>query len=233
MLAELSARFLILPPQEVDGAITDDLHQIVKMLGVDRAQLMRFVSGGEVVVNPSVADLPAEAGIDQASFRAPGTKANLTVPMRVAGRIEGALTFGCLRFTRSTKVVFREVRRRRTVDLQVRRDVSRPVRSHQPPEGSSIMNKSILRTLTAAAALTIACTGVFAQGTTQKLEKDSEKVWDATKADTKKAVDATGKAIDTTASDAAAGTRKAGDKIGEKIPGTTQNEAVKKAPAKP
>ena len=95
------------------------------------------------------------------------------------------------------------------------------------------MNKSILRTLTAAAALTIACTGVFAQGTTQKLEKDREKVWDATKADTKKAVDATGKAIDTTASDAAAGTRKAGDKIGEKIPGTTQNEAVKKAPAEP
>lgn len=132
MLAELSARFLILPPQEVDAAITDALHQIVKMLGVDRAQLMRFVSGGdvrvthswavagvppvspksitdrfpwllarvragEVVVIPSVADLPPEAGIDQASFRAPGTKANLTVPMRVAGRIEGALTFGCLR----------------------------------------------------------------------------------------------------------------------------------------
>jgi FixJ family two-component response regulator/signal transduction histidine kinase len=135
MLAELSARFLILPPQEVDGAITDALHEIVKMLGVDRAQLMRFVSGGdvrvthswavagvppvspksiadrfpwllarvragEVVVIPSVADLPPEAGIDQASFRAPGTKANLTVPMSVAGQIEGALTFGCLRYER-------------------------------------------------------------------------------------------------------------------------------------
>lgn len=96
------------------------------------------------------------------------------------------------------------------------------------------MNKSI-RALPVAAALAVACIGIsaFAQGTTQKLEKDGEKVWDATKTDTKKAVNATGKAVDDAAAGAASETRKAGDKIGEKIPGTTQNEAVKKEPAKP
>ena len=97
------------------------------------------------------------------------------------------------------------------------------------------MNNSTLRTLSAATALAFACIGVsaFAQGTTQKMEKEGEKAWDATKADTKKAVDATGKAIDAGASAAASETRKAGDKISEKIPGSTQNEAVKKEPAKP
>jgi len=97
------------------------------------------------------------------------------------------------------------------------------------------MNKFI-RTLPAAAAvLAFTCIGVsaFAQGTTQKLEKDGEKASAATKTETKKAVDATGKAVDNAASGAASETRKVGDKIGEKIPGTTQNEAVKKEAAKP
>ncbi|MGR4869548.1 hypothetical protein ACIPRI_11855 [Variovorax sp. LARHSF232] len=58
----------------------------------------------------------------------------------------------------------------------------------------------------------------------------TEKGWDATKRGTKKAADATGKAV-TGAGDAAiTGTRNAGNKIGEKIPGTEQNEAVKKKP---
>ncbi|MDM0069633.1 response regulator [Variovorax sp. J31P207] len=135
MLAELSARFLILPTQEVDGAITDALRQIVKMLGVDRAQLLSFELPGEVrvshswavagvppvspksigdsfpwllsrvragaaVVIPRVDDLPPEAAVDKASFHVPGTKANLTVPMKVAGQVEGALAFGCLRHER-------------------------------------------------------------------------------------------------------------------------------------
>ncbi|MDN8616836.1 hypothetical protein [Variovorax ginsengisoli] len=97
----------------------------------------------------------------------------------------------------------------------------------------------------------------FAQTTTQKAENAGEKAWDATKKDTEKAWDATkqgsekawdatkhgtkkavkatekgakatGKAVDNVASDAAAGTRKVGNKIGEKIPGTEQNEAAKK-----
>ena len=65
----------------------------------------------------------------------------------------------------------------------------------------------------------------------------SEKAWDATKSGTKKAANATEKAADATgkavtgAGDAAiTGTRNAGNKIGEKIPGTEQNEAAKKKP---
>ncbi len=68
-----------------------------------------------------------------------------------------------------------------------------------------------------------------------KTKAGTEKAWDATKHGTKKAVKATekgakatGKAIDNVATDAADGTRKVGDKIGEKIPGTAQNEAAKK-----
>lgn len=68
-----------------------------------------------------------------------------------------------------------------------------------------------------------------------KTKAGSEKAWDATKHGTKKAVKATekgakatGNAVDNVATDAADGTRKVGDKIGEKIPGTVQNEAAKK-----
>jgi len=58
----------------------------------------------------------------------------------------------------------------------------------------------------------------------------TEKGWDATKRGTKKAADATGKAV-TGAGDAAiTGTRNVGNKIGEKIPGTEQNEVAKKKP---
>ena len=97
------------------------------------------------------------------------------------------------------------------------------------------MNRSIVRILPAAVALAFACIGVsaVAQSETKKLEKDAEKAWDATKTDAKKAEKTTGNAVDSAASDAASGTRKVGNKIGEEIPGTTQNEAVKKDAAKP
>ena len=68
-----------------------------------------------------------------------------------------------------------------------------------------------------------------------KTKQGSEKAWDATKHGTKKAAKATekgakatGNAVSNVATDAADGTRKVGDKIGEKIPGTVQNEAAKK-----
>ncbi|MDM0012525.1 hypothetical protein QTH87_08775 [Variovorax sp. J22P168] len=68
-----------------------------------------------------------------------------------------------------------------------------------------------------------------------KTKAGSEKAWDATKSGTKKAVKATekgakatGKAVDNVATDAADGTRKVGNKIGEKIPGTAQHDAAKK-----
>lgn len=136
LLAELSARLLIQPTQEVDRAITDALRQIVGVIGVDRSQLIRFsplggavvthswaitdvppvaarsiagmfpwVSGqvraGHVVAIPRMDDLPMEGAIDKASFLAVGTKSNLTVPMLVAGQVEGALAFGSLLHARS------------------------------------------------------------------------------------------------------------------------------------
>jgi hypothetical protein len=115
------------------------------------------------------------------------------------------------------------------------------------------MKSSNMRILSASVALAFACIGgsAVAQSTTQKAENAGEKAWDATKSGTEKAWDATksgtnkavkatekgakatGKAVDNVANDAAAGTRKAGDKIGEKIPGTAQNEAVKKGEKQP
>jgi hypothetical protein len=99
------------------------------------------------------------------------------------------------------------------------------------------MNRFIVRAMPAAALLAFACIGLpaVAQSTTQKVEKAGERAWDATRSDAEKAVKATekgakstGKAVDNVADDAASGTRKVGDRIGEKIPGTTQNEAAKK-----
>lgn len=58
----------------------------------------------------------------------------------------------------------------------------------------------------------------------------TEKGWDATKRGTKKAADATGKAVTGAGDSAISATRNAGNKIGEKIPGTEQNEAAKKKP---
>lgn len=66
-------------------------------------------------------------------------------------------------------------------------------------------------------------------------KKTTKKAYNATKRGTKKAVAATesgvkkaGTATANVATKAADGTRAVGDKIGEKIPGTAQNEAVKK-----
>lgn len=133
LLADLSARFVNLPPDEVDGAITDALRRIVQLLDVDRSQLMRMSSHGDAldithswamdgvpavtpksiaekfpwalrrlraglaVVVPRVGDLPPEAAVDRGSFQGVGVKSNLTMPMSVAGQVEGALAFGCLR----------------------------------------------------------------------------------------------------------------------------------------
>jgi FixJ family two-component response regulator/signal transduction histidine kinase len=133
MLAELSARFINLPAEKVDGAINDALRRIAELLGVDRSQLIRFstpgddadithsgavgnapavppkslselypwalrlLRKGQPAVVRDVEALPTEAAVDQASFRRAGSRANLSVPLRVGGRIEGAITLGCLR----------------------------------------------------------------------------------------------------------------------------------------
>lgn len=60
--------------------------------------ISRLREGNPVVIH-DVAALPAAAAVDRASFEGVGTRANLSVPLRVGGRIEGALAFGCVRTT--------------------------------------------------------------------------------------------------------------------------------------
>ena len=52
---------------------------------------------GLPVIIADVDALPADAKVDQASFRRAGVRSNLSMPLHVAGRVEGAIAFGCLR----------------------------------------------------------------------------------------------------------------------------------------
>lgn len=133
LLADISARFVNLPADRVDGAITDALRQLVLLLDVDRSQLIRFsatdaealvthswavdgvpavrpklvtnrfpwamarLRAGHAVVAPRVEDLQAEAATDKASWRELGVRSHLGAPLRVGGRVIGALVFACLR----------------------------------------------------------------------------------------------------------------------------------------
>jgi hypothetical protein len=111
------------------------LRRIVKLLGVDRAQLIRFSADGDAyvthsgavdgvpevspkpmsylypwavqsirkgspVIVPDVAALPADSAVDRASWSRVGVRSHLSVPLRVAGHIEGVIAFGCLRTAR-------------------------------------------------------------------------------------------------------------------------------------
>lgn len=55
------------------------------------------LQAGLPVVVPNVARLPAAAAIDRASWQRIGVLSNITAPLIVGGRVEGALAFGCLR----------------------------------------------------------------------------------------------------------------------------------------
>jgi FixJ family two-component response regulator/signal transduction histidine kinase len=136
LLAELSARFIGLPPAEIVGAIDDALRRIATLIGADRGQLVHFpeasdattithsgalddvprvrpgavtafypwiaqrIRSGAAVVVPDVAAMPEAAAVDRARFQTIGVRSNITVPLRIAGRIDGALAFGALRHTR-------------------------------------------------------------------------------------------------------------------------------------
>jgi FixJ family two-component response regulator/C4-dicarboxylate-specific signal transduction histidine kinase len=136
MLAVLSARFINLEPAEVDAAVTGALGQIVMLLGVERALLIRFRSdgqgadvthswavdgvpaaqprsveaefpwamrrlrAGQPVVVERIDDLPPQAGVDKATWQRRGVRSNLTVPLRVGERVEGALAVACWRRSR-------------------------------------------------------------------------------------------------------------------------------------
>ena len=52
---------------------------------------------GRVVAFARLAELPPEAAVDRATFGAIGLKSHVTMPMLVAGRLRGGLSFGALR----------------------------------------------------------------------------------------------------------------------------------------
>jgi signal transduction histidine kinase len=62
---------------------------------------IRCLQIGRPVIIARLDDLPPEASVDTASFVRVGVKSNLTMPMIVSGRVEGAITFGCLRRERT------------------------------------------------------------------------------------------------------------------------------------
>ncbi|MBK7332470.1 MAG: GAF domain-containing protein [Betaproteobacteria bacterium] len=62
---------------------------------------MQRLRAGHAIVVARLAELPAEAAVDEASWRRFGVKANLTVPMTVDGRIEGAIALASFQRERS------------------------------------------------------------------------------------------------------------------------------------
>src|SRR5438552_4925022 len=82
------------------GAVGDAPAVPVKAVAELYPWVLRRIREGHPVVIPDVDALPAEAPVDQASFRRAGTRANLSMPLRVGGKVEGVISFGCLRATR-------------------------------------------------------------------------------------------------------------------------------------
>lgn len=62
--------------------------------------VLRTVRSGDAVVLPRTDALPPEGAVDAESFARAGSKSNLTMPMVVAGRVEGAMAVACLRRAR-------------------------------------------------------------------------------------------------------------------------------------
>jgi signal transduction histidine kinase len=58
--------------------------------------LARQVRSGEVVVISRLDEMPPEASMDRESFIRDGNKSNVTIPLRIAGVVVGALMFGTL-----------------------------------------------------------------------------------------------------------------------------------------
>ncbi|HYT98472.1 MAG TPA: ATP-binding protein, partial [Casimicrobiaceae bacterium] len=82
------------------GAVGDIPAVPVKSVSQLYPWVLRRLRQGQPVVISNVDAMPTEAIVDQASFRRAGTRANLSMPLRVAGLVEGVITFGCLRATR-------------------------------------------------------------------------------------------------------------------------------------
>lgn len=54
------------------------------------------VLSGELVVIARLEEMPPEASMDRESFRLDGNKSNVTIPLRIAGIVVGAVLFGAL-----------------------------------------------------------------------------------------------------------------------------------------
>src|SRR5271167_3290163 len=94
--------------------------------------LAAHVLSGEVVVIPRVEDMPAEASKDRDSFRRDGNKSNVTIPLRIAGVVVGAVLFGTLTSEKAwtqkevqrlklVAEIFGNALERKRVDAKVRR----------------------------------------------------------------------------------------------------------------
>ena len=95
------------PPQTGEVYLTHSWAVAGVLLGVPRplSQIFpwihRQLRSGQQVVLARLDDLPPEAEVDKATFQRLGVKANVGTPMIIAGRVEGALTLGCVRQERT------------------------------------------------------------------------------------------------------------------------------------
>jgi FixJ family two-component response regulator/signal transduction histidine kinase len=79
------------------GALPGVVPALAKPIASRYPWAIARIRAGRAVVVPRVTALPAEAATDKASWESVGVRSNLTVPLVVAGRLEGALAIGCLR----------------------------------------------------------------------------------------------------------------------------------------
>jgi signal transduction histidine kinase len=70
-------------------------------LGQSNPWALAMARAGRPIVFERLADLPAEAAAELATWRQVGLKSHVTMPMRVAGSLRGALSFGALRRERA------------------------------------------------------------------------------------------------------------------------------------
>jgi signal transduction histidine kinase len=68
-----------------------------RSVSADFPWAMQRLQAGHPIVFSRLDELPAEAAADEATWRRIGVKANLTVPMTVGGRIEGAIALASFR----------------------------------------------------------------------------------------------------------------------------------------
>lgn len=70
---------------------------VLRSISGDFPWLLRRIRAGDPVVVARLAELPPEAAVDHATWRRGGVRSNLTLPMTVGGRIEGAIALASLR----------------------------------------------------------------------------------------------------------------------------------------